>query len=256
MTRGKKLIINPGDTFENKHWKIIKEIDKKNGARCFLCECLLCNNEYEVKLDTLTNENSSFCCASCAMSRVFEIKADELVGKKFGRLTVLSKHSAKNGKWRYNCSCSCGNEKVIAGRQLTNGDCVSCGCYQKEIASKTHSGENSYRWKGGITPQTMADRSKLGQSINPLVRERDDYTCQECSQYGGQLEVHHIFDFSNYPELRFELYNLITLCKTCHDNFHSIYPMNGTNTLNDLEDWMNKEYQYRNELLEIFNAIS
>lgn len=48
------------------------------------------------------------------------------------------------------------------------------------------------------------------------VFKRDNYTCQICDQHGGNLNGHHIYKVSDYPELIFEVNNGITLCKDCH----------------------------------------
>lgn len=48
------------------------------------------------------------------------------------------------------------------------------------------------------------------------VFERDNYTCQMCSQRGGELQADHIKPFAFFPELRTELSNGRTLCKDCH----------------------------------------
>lgn len=250
----KKIEYPEGYVFPNKQWKVIKEINKKNKDRYFLCECLLCGDKYEVSLNSLRNKNISFCCQSCARSRYSENRADALIGKVFSRITVISKHSQnKHGQWQYLCRCECGNEKIILGTSLTNHITMSCGCYHIDRIKEANSGENHYNWKGGKTTQNTSDRNKITGSINPTIRNRDNFTCQNCFQYSGYLECHHIFDFATYPELKFEEVNLITLCKNCHTDFHSIYPTKLTNTLTDLEDWMKKEYKYHNELLEIYN---
>jgi transposase-like protein len=82
-------------------------------------------------------------------------------------------------------------------------------------------GPKRWNWKGGITP----DRVRLRISLDmKLAREacfkRDDYTCRDCGQRGGKLNAHHIYPFQSYPDLKFEVSNLLTLCKTCHDGFH------------------------------------
>lgn len=52
-----------------------------------------------------------------------------------------------------------------------------------------------------------------------LIRERYNYTCQMCNDYGchdGGLTVHHIFPVYLYPELILDPDNGIVLCKRCH----------------------------------------
>ncbi len=50
--------------------------------------------------------------------------------------------------------------------------------------------------------------------------ERDEYTCRSCGQRGGKLNAHHVWPFHRFPELMYEVSNLVTLCKSCHDEFH------------------------------------
>lgn len=61
-----------------------------------------------------------------------------MIGKKFGKLTVLSecKKRANNGKIRYKCECNCGNITNVIGENLRRGITKSCGCLLKEIVSK------------------------------------------------------------------------------------------------------------------------
>lgn len=53
-----------------------------------------------------------------------------------------------------------------------------------------------------------------------LVFERDDYTCQDCNQRGGDLNAHHIERFKTHKHLRYELANGITICVPCHRKRH------------------------------------
>ena len=43
----------------------------------------------------------------------------DLTGRKFGKLTVVEKHSKdKWGGWNWLCKCDCGNETVVSGGHL------------------------------------------------------------------------------------------------------------------------------------------
>lgn len=60
------------------------------------------------------------------------------------------------------------------------------------------------------------------------VFTRDNFTCQACGKIGGNLQAHHIENFSSHPELRFDVNNGVTFCVKCHnpkyiDSFHRIY---------------------------------
>lgn len=78
-------------------------------------------------------------------------------------------------------------------------------------------GKNCYNWKGGINPINHSIRNSLEYKFwRKCVFMRDDYTCQICAERGVVLQAHHIKKFANYPHLRFDLENGITLCKKCH----------------------------------------
>lgn len=58
-------------------------------------------------------------------------------GDKFGKLIVLEKTNKRlNRNIIYKCKCNCGNIIETTASRLTHGFIKSCGCYQKERASK------------------------------------------------------------------------------------------------------------------------
>lgn len=78
-------------------------------------------------------------------------------------------------------------------------------------------GPNHPSWKGGLTPKNLRIRgSKKFIDWRNNVFKRDNYTCQLCKKRGGIIHANHIKKFSDYPKLRFEIHNGITLCKECH----------------------------------------
>lgn len=59
----------------------------------------------------------------------------DLVGCKFGRLTVLCLDHYDSRKRKYwFCQCDCGIAKPIRSDHLTSGATQSCGCYRNQLA--------------------------------------------------------------------------------------------------------------------------
>lgn len=55
-----------------------------------------------------------------------------------------------------------------------------------------HLGEKSANWKGGITPLRIIIReSKAYIHWRAAIYQRDNYTCQLCGRYSGQMHVDH-----------------------------------------------------------------
>lgn len=70
---------------------------------------------------------------------------NDLTNKKFGKLLVLEFNQEETQKQRekrknysslWKCKCDCGNIINVEGSALTSGHTKSCGCLQKELASK------------------------------------------------------------------------------------------------------------------------
>lgn len=97
-------------------------------------------------------------------------------------------------------------------------------------------GEYHWSWKGDNLSETEKLRTtKEYRQWRKSVYERDNYTCQCCGDdSGGNLNAHHIENFSSNEENRFDISNGITLCSNCHDprikgSFHNIYGTRNNN---------------------------
>lgn len=66
----------------------------------------------------------------------------ELSGRRFDKLTVLSRVLDRGPQSYWNCVCDCGKNKVIRGDNLLRGSTRSCGCSFIEFLS-THSGSGT-----------------------------------------------------------------------------------------------------------------
>lgn len=61
---------------------------------------------------------------------------DDLIGKKFGRWTVIRySHKDKNRIKYYICKCECGIERAVNKANLIKGKSQSCGCLNHEQTS-------------------------------------------------------------------------------------------------------------------------
>lgn len=88
-------------------------------------------------------------------------------------------------------------------------------------------GKPNFSIKGDRHPRWIKDRSKLKHprlwntpecmQWRKSVFERDNYTCQDCGDNtGGNLNAHHKKSWKDYPNLRFDINNGLTLCEVCH----------------------------------------
>ena len=92
----------------------------------------------------------------------------DLTNKEYGRLLVLSLAYTKNGRTFWNCKCSCGNKKVILGKDLQNGNIRSCGCLRVETSRRrmtTHGATASRLYNIWTSMKARCETSKKQKFI-------------------------------------------------------------------------------------------
>ena len=92
----------------------------------------------------------------------------------------------------------------------------SYNCYHSWMIGNTR-GEKSQNWKGGITA-ISSDNLKTPEfrDLKKSVLAQFPSCAMCCGE--NKLHVHHIKTRRKYPELAFNLSNLITLCRSCHSS--------------------------------------
>lgn len=61
------------------------------------------------------------------------MRALELEGQVFGRLTVLGRFRTTKTRTHWRCRCSCGKYTIVRVDSLTSGTSKSCGCLAEEL---------------------------------------------------------------------------------------------------------------------------
>jgi hypothetical protein len=107
---------------------------------------------------------------------------NDLIGQRFGRLTVLrlSDKTDKYGEIFWQCLCDCGKETVVRGHSLRRktGSTKSCGCLQREIERQI-----GYRNASDLTGHSFG---RLTANMKSEKRSSDGHIMWECTCMCGK----------------------------------------------------------------------
>ena len=213
--------------------------NNKSSKHYWNCKCE-CGNTKTVSGYSLKNGSIQSC--GCLMreksrERMSGIRND-ITGKKFGRLTVLCVDKNVNGRYYWMCKCECGNEKSVRLSALVEGHTTSCGCYGIEVSTariskigRKNRGEKHYNYNKVLTDEERIIKRDTLENYNwrKSVFERDGYKCTICNKWSRDLQAHHIENYRDNPDKRYDINNGITLCTHHHKSFHKKYGLRNTN---------------------------
>lgn len=122
----------------------------------------------------------------------------------------------------------CNKSFYKEGNQYKKWEHQFCSRYCQKHYYREHNerwiGENSPRWQGGcdLDERTRFMQTPKYREWRKSVFKRDNFTCQICQKKkSGRLNAHHIKSYRDFPDLRLEVNNGITLCNECHRKLHS-----------------------------------
>ena len=106
------------------------------------------------------------------------------------------------------------------------------GCPKCSVALRSKN--NHYRYNPNLTEEERNARDMFNGEIKKWrtkIFERDDYTCVVCGIRGSSLNAHHILSWDTHIDERFSFDNGITLCESCHREFHKTFGYGNNNNL-------------------------
>lgn len=127
---GRRLTCNPDDLLGRKFAHLlVVECSKVNNRTQVKCRCD-CGREILLRPIDLLRKNVS----QCGYCRNFY-----LIGRRFGRLTVIDRAGYdKTGKrFMWLCKCDCGKTKKVETSHLLRGSTRSCGCLAIDVSHTT-----------------------------------------------------------------------------------------------------------------------
>lgn len=177
-----------------------RESNPKKMDTLYRCKCSSCGKDKGYK----TKSSKDRLCYTCiAKNRSLSKETKLKISESIKSLPPMSKESRQRA----------GNK--LKGRKLSIQHKQKLSCIKRGIDFSS--------FDDFTNTQVKRDRDLLyKKGISKLAYIRDNYICQCCNKK-GKICAHHLNGFDKFPEQRFDLLNLITLCENCHKGFHASF---------------------------------
>ena len=116
---------------------------------------------------------------------------NNLIGQKFGALTVVARLTNKKGKIRWLCRCDCGNYCDKLGNSLTTNHTTSCGCKINRIGITSINKEEYTVWNN--------IKQWCNNKNNPKYKYYGEKGISICKQWESSFET-FLNDVGNKPK--------------------------------------------------------
>lgn len=228
--------------------------DKCGSSASWICKCD-CGNEKEIYASQLLQGITR----SCGCLRKIDKERNNIIGKKFNRLTAIKRIYDDRKGVRYLFRCDCGKEKIILKSAVVTGKTKSCGCLSNEKirercfkdltdkrfgklvalnVSKTENGKTYWKCKCdcGNYSEVLTNRLTSGhtKSCGCLVKEKIGEVNKSHEKSGTRLyKIYQGMKARCYRETtpNYSSYGGrgITICREWLDDFTNFYEWAITN---------------------------
>lgn len=161
---------------------------------------------------------------------------------KWGAVVIVKVEDLSDGGHsivdiEYDCCHKLGDMEYKTYKKHNHNGKIYCKHCKSRILN---SGENHPLYDKSKTDEERQNGRAYKEYTDFVKRvlARDNYTCQCCGKSkSNSLEVHHLEGYSWCVEKRTDDTNGITLCTSCHSNYHSKYG-NFHTTKQNFEEWI------------------
>jgi hypothetical protein len=175
----------------------------------FMENCLICNKKFKPTRHSLGKYCSVKCSGKSRIGNTF--RAGIPAWNKGIKGIHLSPKSEFKQQPIPTKNCEQCSKEFGKPYGFNKGRWIKVRFCSTECSSKGNSS-----WKGGITPiNTKIRNSNKFIEWAKYIKQRDNFECQICGEIGGKLRSNHIRKFADYPDLRFDSTNGITICTRC-----------------------------------------
>lgn len=187
-------------------------------------------------------ESKNYYCQSCNAKVNNRLPIEEVI-KRVESLQngykLLNPNDYENHDSVLKISCDKNHEYETTMASVQQG--CKCNVCWDEINKIRWIGEGNPRYNPELTERTRWRNRDTLEVVEwrRSVYERDNFTCQCCGQYQGNLHAHHLDGYDWAVEKRVDVDNGITLCSECHKEFHGLYGY-GNNTRQQTEEFLIK----------------
>lgn len=198
--------------------------------------CLNCKNPFHIP--KYRKDSAKYCSKKCKNISQIGIPRSEDIRR---RISINSQHKKAWNKGLTKLTDTRLAAIGMAASHFHGGKRLSID-HRRKI-SAAHKKIINWNYKGGVSPVNKMIRKSIEyKQWRESVFKRDNYICWKCGTRGLSLHPHHVLNFGEFPELRFDVDNGITLCEFHHREFHKTFGQT-KNTKEQIEEYINAKPQ-------------
>jgi hypothetical protein len=172
-------------------WLVLRRVkNNRQGSARWECRCD-CGTISVITGGNLRSPGGNRSCRACRSrvgSKGPRRPKEDLMGRRFGRLTVAGDPRHVDGLWRWDCLCDCGARRSVIVNGLVSGLTRSCGCLAWLLA--------------GVEPgdgEAVADQFRLDAPARPIPGH-DGYYASRCGRIFSKVTDGEAVRFSEIAD--------------------------------------------------------